>query len=99
MHIVVSTNFAQTLAWKHEYDVILRRHKQRTSNTNDYHMPLNEPLHEKFLRTPLPLSIFSPMSAPYFHHLPRFDFWINMSKFQTGIYHQSLHGRSHPERL
>jgi len=39
---IVSTNFAKTLVWRHEYDVKLRRHKQRTSNTNDYPMPLNE---------------------------------------------------------
>ena len=41
MH-VVPTNFAKTLVWKREYDVKLWRHKQRTPNTNDYHMPLNE---------------------------------------------------------
>jgi len=41
MHIV-STNFAKRLIWKHEYDVKLWRHKQRTPNTNDHHMPLNE---------------------------------------------------------
>jgi len=41
MHIM-STNFAKTLVWKHEYDVKLWRHKQRTPNTNDHHMPLNE---------------------------------------------------------
>jgi len=41
MHIV-STNFVKTLAWKHEYDVKLRRHTQRTPNTNDHHKPLNE---------------------------------------------------------
>jgi len=40
MHIM-STNFAQTLVWKQEYDVKLWRRKQRTSNTNDHHMPLN----------------------------------------------------------
>jgi len=34
----VSTNFA----WKHEYDVKLWRHKQRTPNTNYHHLPLNE---------------------------------------------------------
>jgi len=39
----MSTNFAKTLAWKQDYDVILWRHKQRTTNTNDYPMPLNEP--------------------------------------------------------
>jgi len=41
MHIV-STNFAKALLWKHEYDVKLWRHKQRTPNTNDHHVPLNE---------------------------------------------------------
>jgi len=41
MHIM-STNFTKTLVWKHEYDVKLRRHKVRTSNANDNHMPLNE---------------------------------------------------------
>ena len=48
---IMSTNFA----WKHEYDVKLRRHKKCTPNTNDHHMPLNETpsRHENFLRTPL----------------------------------------------
>ena len=41
MHIM-STNFAKTLVWKHEYDVKLWRHKQRTQNTNYQHTPLNE---------------------------------------------------------
>jgi len=31
----MSTNFAKTLVWKQDYDVILRRHNQRTPNTND----------------------------------------------------------------
>jgi len=38
----MSTNFAKTLVWKQDYDVILWRHKQPTPNTNDYPMPLNE---------------------------------------------------------
>ena len=38
----MSTNFAKTLVWKHEYDVNLWHHKQRTPNTNDHHVPLNE---------------------------------------------------------
>ena len=42
MHIV-SRNFVKTLVWEQVYDVILWRHKQRTPNTNDYPMPLNEP--------------------------------------------------------
>jgi len=42
MHIM-SKNFAKTLIWKHEYDVKLWRHKQRTPNTNDHHMPQNDP--------------------------------------------------------
>ena len=29
------------------------RHKQRTPNTNGHHMPLNDPPHENYLRTPL----------------------------------------------
>jgi len=53
MHIM-STNFAKTLVWKYDYDVKLWRHKQRTPNTNDHHMPLNEiHPHEIFLRVPL----------------------------------------------
>jgi len=57
----MSTNFAKTLVWKREYEVKLRRHQQRTPNTNDNHMPLNETLnqtpHENFLHTSL--SIFA----------------------------------------
>jgi len=40
---IMSTNFAKTLVWKHEYDVKLWRHKKRTPNTNDHHLSLNEP--------------------------------------------------------
>jgi len=40
---IMSTNFAKTLVWKHEYDVKLRRHKDRTPQRNDHYMPLNEP--------------------------------------------------------
>ena len=38
----VSTNFAKTLVWKPECDIKLWRHKHRTPNINDHHMPLNE---------------------------------------------------------
>jgi len=48
MH-TTSTNFAKMLVWKHEYVFKLWRHKQRTPNTNDQHMPLNETSHENFL--------------------------------------------------
>jgi len=41
MHIM-STNFVKMLVWKDEYDVKLWRHKERTANTNDHHMPLIE---------------------------------------------------------
>jgi len=45
---IMSTNLAKTLVWKHEYDVIFWRHKQRTLDTNDHHMPLNETPQWKF---------------------------------------------------
>ena len=38
----------KTLVCKHEYDVKLRRHKQRTPKINDRHMPLNEASPWKF---------------------------------------------------
>jgi len=38
----MSRIFAKTLVWKHGNDVKLRRHKQRTPNTNDHHMTLNQ---------------------------------------------------------
>ena len=41
-------NFAKTLVWKHENDVKLWRHKDRTPNTNDHHMTLNEPPQWRF---------------------------------------------------
>jgi len=41
MHIM-SANFAKMLVWEHEYDVKFLRHKQRTPNTNNHQMPLNE---------------------------------------------------------
>jgi len=47
MHIM-STNFGKTLVWKYEYEVKLCRHKRRTPNTNDHHMPLNETPPRKF---------------------------------------------------
>jgi len=37
---IVSANFAKTLVWKREHDVVLWRHNQRTSSNNDYHTPL-----------------------------------------------------------
>ena len=61
----MSTNFAKTLVWKQDYNVILWRYKQRTPNTNDYPMPLNETPHEKFLRTPLDVSVESFTQAVY----------------------------------
>jgi len=39
----MSKNLAETLVWKYEYDIKLWRHKQRTSNKNDHHIPLNDP--------------------------------------------------------
>ena len=65
----MSRNFAKTLVWKLDYDVILWRHKQRTPNTNDYPMPLNETPHEKFLRTPLNLLFTSLFTSSYGKHL------------------------------
>jgi len=49
----MSTNYAKMLVWKDEYDVKLWRHKERTANANDHHMPLIETPHANFLRTPL----------------------------------------------
>ena len=43
----------QNVGLKHDYDVKLWRHKQRTPNTNDHQMPLNKTPHENFLRTVL----------------------------------------------
>ena len=62
----MSTNFAKTLVWKHEYDVKLRRHKDCTPQTNDHHMPLNQiPPHENFLRPPLFIIIILLCEAPH----------------------------------
>jgi len=44
----MSTNLAKMLIWKHANDVKLWRHKQRTPNTNEHHMTLNEPPPSKF---------------------------------------------------
>ena len=38
-----SANIAKTLVWKTWIWVKLWRHRQRTPNTNDHHMPLNDP--------------------------------------------------------
>ena len=38
----MSTNFAEMLGWRREYDVKSWHPKQRTPNTNDHHIPLNE---------------------------------------------------------
>jgi len=59
MHIV-STNLAKMLDWKHEYDVKLWRHKQRTPNTNDHLCHWIKPTHENFLRTPLTTTYWKP---------------------------------------
>jgi len=50
---IMSTNFAKTLVWKLEYDAQLWRHKKRTPNTNNQHMPLYENPQENFLRKPM----------------------------------------------
>ena len=47
MHLM-STNFAITLVWKHEYDVKLWRHKQHAPNANNHHTTLNETPSRKF---------------------------------------------------
>ena len=52
MHIM-SKNFTKTLVWKHAYDAKLWRHKERTSNTNDHHMPLNDSPPWKFSAYPI----------------------------------------------
>jgi len=62
MHIM-STNFAKSLVWKHEYDARLWRHKDRTPQTNDHHMPLNETPHENFLRASLLLNTCPEISC------------------------------------
>jgi len=67
MHIV-STNFAKMLVWKHEYDMKLWCHKQRTRNTNDHHIPLNDPPHENFVRAPLDLSRLCPTTHHWINH-------------------------------
>ena len=51
-YTLILENLAKTLVWKHEYDVKLWRQKNCTQ-TNDHHIPLSEPPHENFLRTPL----------------------------------------------
>ena len=51
--IITSSNFAKTLVWKLGNDVKLRRHKQRTPNTNDHHMTFDQTPPWNFLRTPL----------------------------------------------
>jgi len=40
---IMSKKFTKMLAWKHEYDVEFRPHKEHTPNTNYHHMRLNEP--------------------------------------------------------
>jgi len=55
--------FAKTLVWKHEYDVRLWRHKQRTPNTNVHHMPMTETPNEIFLRTPVTQSVHIRMNS------------------------------------
>jgi len=35
--------------------------EERTPNKNDDHMPMNEPPHENFLRTPLPVCVSKPI--------------------------------------
>jgi len=64
---IMSTNFAKTLVWKHEYDVKLWRHKDRTPKTNGHHMPLNEPPMKIFCvrhcRAPIEVSARGPTQA------------------------------------
>ena len=83
---IMSTN----VAWKHEYDVKLWRHKQRTPNANDHHMPLKE--------TP-PMKIFwvrhcfwHPLSLQYF--ILTFDASSAFCAKITRLSHQALMGIS-----
>jgi len=64
MHIM-STNFAKKLVWKDEYDVKLWRHKERTANANDNHMPLIEtpPWKSSAYATTLCCAIYQPLTA------------------------------------
>ena len=50
---IMSKKFAKTLVCRHDYGAKLWRHKERTPNTNDHHMPPIETPHENFLRAPL----------------------------------------------
>jgi len=63
MHIT-STN----VAWKHEYDVKLWRHKQRTPNRNEYHMPLNDTPPWKFSAYATGLGSGKTLSELHIHY-------------------------------
>jgi len=64
----MSTNFVKTLVCKREHDGKLWRHKQRTPNTNDHHMPLNEVPLKNFLRMPLGTRIISQDGGSCFEY-------------------------------
>ena len=83
---IMSTNFA----WKHEYDVKLWRHKKRTPNTNDHHMPLKPPLWKfsayatasltclcpvRELNIPQVFYIYGFVPAPPFHLMSTSRLW------------------------
>jgi len=84
----VSTNFAKTLVWKHEYDVKLWRYKQRTPNTYGHHIPLSEIPHEIFLRTPLYTRNSSCIALLWLHHNHKMS--INYHKIGWVSRHQSV---------
>ena len=52
-HAYYVNKLRQNVGLGNNYDFKLWRHKQRTPNTNDHHMPLDEIPHENFLPTPL----------------------------------------------
>jgi len=76
----MSTNFAKTLVWKHDYDVKLWCHEQRTPNTNDYLCHWMKPPHENFLLTPLNSHTFFRL----IHAYQRYDS-VNTGRSQCAL--------------
>jgi len=63
---------------KHEYHVKLWRHKQRTRNTNDCHMPLNETLPMKIFCVRHWVIVIFPQLILFAHTVASFCTWISL---------------------
>jgi len=87
----MSTNFAKTLVWKHGNDVNCWRHKQRTPNTNDHHVTLNQPSINIFC---VPHWVRLQLIMYQLKTKQNIIWWHNRSWIFYFLLHNCLHGKN-----